>query len=331
MVIGATDRLRESWSKLALHPAHAKRFRTLRLTPERALDAHAGLRAVDDAPCLIVDIDDPAPVATAAFEVGGMRLSHARSDAGHMLVLSLEDPSRLDLFITVCGDVLQVTDTAGDRREALRTFLGRLDAWRLFLRERRAGLSRSETVGLIGELTILQSLISRGAGNLDSWRAPFEGLHDFERAGHAIEIKTTLGSATRLRISSLDQLDNAGLRRLNLVHVRLAETPDGRTLGGLIEVVTGMLPADADRRRFDNALLRRGLMPDDTAARALPRVDVQSVSIFSVGPAFPRLLRSQVPSGVTDAEYMLELQALAPHGCDVNGVLDAFTREDVID
>jgi hypothetical protein len=331
MVTGSTDRLCDAWKELAVHPAQTRRFRTLRLTPERALDAHAGLRAIDDAPCLIVDIDDPAPVAAAAFEVGGMRLSHALSDANHMLVLSLEDPARLDLFTTICGDVLHVTETARQRREATQAFLSRLDAWRQFLKEHRTGLGRSETVGLIGELTILQSLIGRSTSSLEDWQASFDRLHDFERAGHALEIKTTLGPATRLRISSLDQLDTAGLRRLNLVHVRLVETPDGTTLGGLIEAVMEMISTHEERRRLDNALLRRGLMPDDAAALAVPRVDVQSVSAFSVGSAFPRLLRSQVPAGVTDAEYMLELHALASHACDVNGVLDAFTGKHVVD
>lgn len=314
------DELQAAWADLALHPPQTRQFRTQRLAPELPLDIYAALRAADDAPCLLV----PATVAPSAlFEVGGMRLSAAPDEDGPLLVLSLEDPDRSDLFVTVCSDAVQAAAIEGEA-DSLAGFLARLDAWRRFLKERRTGLSRHEVVGLLGELMVLRRLIFGDPLLQGTWAAPADGLHDFERQGHALEVKTSLGVATSIRISTLDQLDDVGLRQLDLVHLRLIETPDGQSLGALADEIEQALPGDAAKRAFSNALLRRGLMPDDTGARAAPLVEQRSLSAFRVGPTFPRLTRAAVPGAIREAEYDLELRAIDRHTVDVNAVFTAF-------
>jgi hypothetical protein len=314
--------LRAAWAELALHAPQARRFRTRRLSAELRLDAHAGLRAADDAPCLVIEVQVPADVP---FEVGGMRLAQAAGDAGPLLVLSLEDSGRADLFATVCADALQAS-TGAPQVEGLESFLARLDAWRRFLRERRSGLTRNETVGLMGELIVVRRLLEENTQLLSSWTAPEDGLHDFVLAGHALEIKSTLGPATTLRISNLDQLDASGLRRLDILHVRMVETPEGECLEDMIQEIASHLQDGAARRSLENALLRRGLMPDDTAARSAPRALIRSLVGFAVGAAFPRLVRSSVPPAVTEADYMLELRAIGAYSVEADAVLTAFAK-----
>jgi hypothetical protein len=268
---------------------------------------------------------EAATPADAPFEVGGMRLAPAAGDYGPLLVLSLEDPTLADLFATVCADALRAASTTS-ATEVLVSFLARLHAWRRFLRERRSGLTRNETIGLMGELVVLQHLMDTNPQHLSCWVAPNDGLHDFELAGHALEVKATIGPAANLRISSLDQLDVSGLRRLDLLHVRMAEAPEGLCLDNIIQKIAGRLPDDAARRAFDNALLRRGLMPDDASARTEPRTIVQALIGFMVGEAFPRLVRRSVPSGVIEAEYRLELRAIEPYAVDADTVLAGFAR-----
>jgi hypothetical protein len=314
------DALQGAWAELARHPARTRQFRTQRLAPELPLDVYAALRAADNAQCLLVPTVAPP---SAFFEVGGMRLSSAPGDEGPLLVLSLEDLDRSDLFVTVCSDAVQAAAVEGEA-DSLPAFLGRLDAWRRFLKERKTGLSRHEVVGLLGELLVLWRLILADPPLLDTWVAPADGLHDFERQGHALEVKTSLGVATSLRISTLDQLDEAGLRQLDLLHVRLIETADGHSLGTLIEKIEGALPGDSARRAFSNALLRRGLMPDDAGARGAPVVEQRSLAAFRVGSTFPRLTRSVVPGAIRDAEYDLELRAIDGHTVDADAVFSAF-------
>lgn len=315
--------LRKVWSELAARAPRARQFRTRRLSTELPLDAYGGLRAIDDALCLIIDAQAPP---SALFEVAGMRLMHAVGDDGPMLVLSLEDPARQDLFATVCSDAIQAAAPL-QRIDAVEAFLARLDAWRQFLRERRTGLTKNEIVGLLGELITLRRCLQLAPQSLQTWCSPDDGLHDFASGGHALEVKATLGPGASLRISNLDQLDNAGVRRLDLLHVRFAEASNGESLNDIILAIGNLLPTESARRWFENALLRRGLMPDDVAARSAPRALVQNLNGYSVIPGFPRLVRSTVPTAVMDAEYELELRAISQYVIDADAAISAFAKE----
>ena len=312
-------RLRGAWADLADRPAQGRAYRTRTLAPECPMDAYAGLRALDNAPCLL--LRGPAG-EDMLFELGGLRLHVDRDDQGTFLVLSLEDATQRDLFTTLCADAIE---TAGEEStQAPARFHERLNAWRAFLRESRSGLSREDTAGLIGELLVLELLLGVNAGLLATWLAPDRALHDFLNAGHALEIKTSAGASSRLRISTLDQLDDAGLRRLDLVHVRLIEDPDGRTLSGILDALAAMLPDEASRQALANAVLRRGLNPDDDHSRHGLRVSLRSLDVYTVDARFPRLLRADVPMAVADASYALELRALAGHASDTEASLSHF-------
>jgi len=312
-----SERLRSAWHELARESARSRAYRTRRLSDHLRLDAHAALRAADDAPCLV--IEGTAPV-DAHFEVGGMRLGVVRDDRGPLLVLSLEDASQIDLFTTVCADAVAASE--GSNR-ALSLFLDRLDAWRRFLRERSSGLSRQETIGLIGELAVLSELITLDRTAWTAWAAADDGLHDFSREGHALEVKTSLGPSSQVRISTLDQLEITGLRRLDLLHVRLVESPDGTTLGTIISDIMAQLE-EASHRAFENALLRRGLMPDDTAARSNPRVELRTIDAYHVGADFPRLGRASVPQAISEAQYALDIRDLAGFSTSAASVFTQF-------
>jgi hypothetical protein len=314
------EALRTAWLELARYPAQNREFRTQRLSERLPIDAYAGLRAVDNAPCVLIEA---SPSADTSFEVGGMRLGIVAGDRGQLLVLSLEDRDGLDLFATVCADALAASDTVPNT--ALTDFLARLDAWRRFLRERRSGLSRSETVGLIGELLVLIELLTVEPDALTHWKAPDDGLHDFEFTGHALEVKTSLGAASSIRISGLDQLETSGFRRLDLVHVKLIEAPDGASLESIISRIRSLIRNEASIRTFENALLRRGLMPDDAAARAAPRVQLRVIDSYNVSADFPRLNRGRLPQAVVEAEYVLDTRALSAFAADISPVLRLFS------
>ncbi|QQO18599.1 PD-(D/E)XK motif protein [Bradyrhizobium diazoefficiens] len=316
------EALTEVWDELTRTAPVARQYRTRLISTDLPLNILAGIRATDSAPCLMLQT---APTPEALFELGGMRLSTISDQLGPFLVLSLEDINRRDLFTTICADVVAAAAEAGSE-DALSRFLGRLLAWRQFLRERRSGLSRQETIGLLGELLVLEQLLSADRRRLSAWKSPEDGLHDFESNGHALEIKTGLGPSSSITISKLDQLDLMGLRQLDLLHVRLIELPSGRCLQDIIAAITGSLPDDASRRAFEDALLGRGLMPDDDTARLLPRVQQRSIDAYSVTDGFPRLHRGALPVAIVEAIYTLEVRAISNFAVDPAATLDAFVQ-----
>ncbi|MFZ6746480.1 PD-(D/E)XK motif protein [Undibacterium sp. JH2W] len=318
-------KLNDAWIDL-LHVAPVARlYRTKLLSAEVSLNILVAVRATDNAPCLILQTS-VAP--HALFELGGMRFQLISDDTGTLLVLSLEDDSRRDLFSTICADVVAAASQEDDI-EALDQFLARLDAWRQFLRDCRSGLSRSDTIGLIGELLVLEQLLSISSKHLSTWQAPNDGLHDFHRDGHALEAKTSLGPASSITISKLDQLDTSGLRRLDLLNVRLIEAPEGRSLQNIITTIAERLPDEGARRTFKNALLRRGLMPDDNAALLTPKVELRTIVTYTVSQNFPRLVRMNLPIAITEASYTLDVRSLAPFSIDTDSTIDTFVKETI--
>jgi len=318
----SVDRMSRYWSDLA-GVTGGRQFVSRRIEEAAQLDVHAALRAIDGSPCLLFDLPNPERVADAGFEVGGMRFARAAGENGQLLVLSLEDRARRDLFATLCADIL--TFSAGaDGSQAFAVLLDRLEAWRLFLRSLATGMDRSEVIGLLGELHVLSTLLPDAPQMLATWRAPNDGLHDFENAGHALEIKTTTGPGSRVRISNLDQLDVSGLDRLDLMHVRLVESPQGQTMDELIDVIDGLLGSHGERRDFSNALLRRGLQPDDAAARTGLRSRLQLIDCYGIIDTFPRLTRIAVPAPIVDASYSLDLSAVQGFAGPSSVAIDAY-------
>jgi hypothetical protein len=315
--------LLEEWEALSSVAPGDRFFRTRRLTRPARIDLRAGLREIDAAPCLIAVASDGSE-QVATFETCGFRLSRSSDQAGPLLVLSLEEPSRRDLFAEICSDVVRsvIRSEEEGEQDLLRELGGRLAAWRAFLRDQGGGLTRHEVVGLIGELLILDRLLDRSPAALALWKSPNDGLHDFEQRGNALEVKTSLGGARRLHISTLDQLDVAGLGSLHLVHVRLVEQCGGESIIDIADRIEQRLGADRDRREFRNALLRRGLAPG--ADEPEPRVRCLGLEAYIVRSGFPCLTRTDVPLGISEAVYDIDVRSLAAFLGHADAAFDAI-------
>lgn len=314
--------LDDLWQRLASAGVSQRQFRSLRAPDAGALDVHVAVRTLDGARCLLFDM----PIAghdDADFETGGLRLMRVPLEGRVAFALLLEDAARSDLFTTICADLITFAD-AEDAGRALRLVMERLVAWRQFLRSLSGGMSRQETIGLIGELHVLAELLARDPTLLPAWRAPEGGLHDFENGGHAIEVKTTLGPGWRVTISTMEQLDHAGLDQLDLVHVRLLETPAGSSLDELIDRIAAMLPSEGDRRTLSNALLQRGLAPDDRASRSGLRTALQQMTCYAIDEDFPRMRRADIAGAIVDLQYVLDLAQLQGPSGPAAMALDRF-------
>lgn len=317
----SAQQLDDLWLRLA-SAGGQRQYRSLRAPDTGALDVHVAIRAVDGARCLLFDLPVPGDSDTG-FEAGGLRLTRIALDDGVAFALLLEDAARSDLFTTICADVISFAD-AQDPARALRLVMERLEAWRQFLRSISGGMERHEAVGLTGELHVLEALLSRDPGFLPTWRAPDDGLQDFEHAGHAIEVKTSLGPGWRVTVSTLEQLDPVGLDRLDLIQVRLFETPTGDTLEALINRIVALLPDEGNRRAFSNAILQRGLAPDDRGARNGLRTALQQMTSYAVDDDFPRMRRTDIAGAIVDLRYVLDLAQLQASASPATATLDSF-------
>lgn len=315
----AAELLRE-WERLDRHAPGTRDFRSRRISSVAVLDIRAAIRTIDGAPCLVIaEVPADERMRLSFFETAGVRFGLAQGEDDVLLVLSIEEREHLDLFAVLVADIVHAASASPDFTAALGDVGARLAAWRSFLRDRRVGLSRADVVGLIGELACMERLLAANRPAIEAWRSPEDGLHDFEWRGNAIEVKATLDpGGRRIGISTLDQLNDEGLASLALLHVLLAEDAAGSTLGDQVDRVSASIDNPRARRDFANALLRRGLLPDDVGSRSAPRVRVLEMRAYDVRAGIDRLVRRDVPLGITEASYSLDTRAIAPFSIGVD-------------
>ena len=120
---------------------------------------------------------------------------------GPILYIRLKDNAQMELFETLCRDVVAAAELAATEPEALERSIGRTFRWHYLLRGGRAEvLSEEAQKGLIGEIEVLKRLIA-GIGAkpaLMAWTGPSGAPKDFELREDCIEVKAACKPASNL-------------------------------------------------------------------------------------------------------------------------------------
>ncbi len=222
-----------------------------------------------------------------------------------------------EMFTLMAADMVSTLGPASglDEGAIFRLFLGRIRAWQNFMRRGQDGLLSAEAeLGLHGELILLALLLDAGLNALsavEAWRGPLHGLHDFETATGAIEVKTTASEqGFPVKILSLEQLDPSLAEPLYLAGIHLSVDPDGLNLAGRIEATRQRLRNDsAVLHAFNTLLLHAGYA--DAMADRYPRRFVHNRSRFlRVDEHFPSLTQHKVPPAISAVRYEIDLDRI---------------------
>lgn len=249
------------------------------------------------------------------FEVSRVDLFGGRDEA-LTLALARESAGSLDLFETMCEDVIAALRRNQQRgmQDILESFLRRVAAWQEFMRkpsDRR--LSGEEEVGLYGELLTLDRALDAGASPADmveSWEGPLDGIQDFAIGNGAIEVKSSIAvTGFPARIGSLEQLDDAVRQPLYLSAQRLVVDTDGATLPGLIERIRGRLKDTGAEGIFELRLKQAGYYDDHAEHYSRPFLSA-SERLFLINDAFPRLTPGIVGAGIRSATYSIDVDQI---------------------
>ncbi len=254
--------------------------------------------------------------------VNGIEVDLRIDDPGQQrLVLTLEKQVDRDLFEGLCRTLASALEHASDSASALAVALAHIRRWKTFLSGRGGQhLSAEEVRGLFAELTFLLELMdhmpSTGAA-IEAWLGPERSHQDFIFGNTAVEIKSLSGTErSTVRISSEDQLESLN-DALFLRIYRLSnfpEAPGARSLNDIVNSVLALITDAEALEDFDRKLLIHGyaLLPEYDE----PRFVVCDVHSYSVEEGFPRLLRSQLLTGITKVTYEIRLEAVAGYECE---------------
>jgi hypothetical protein len=218
------------------------------------------------------------------------------------LILTLEKQVDRDLFESLCRTLASALEHATDSASSLAVALVHIRRWKTFL------------------LELIERQISTIAA-VEAWLGPERSHQDFIFGNTAVEIKSLSGTErSTVRISSEDQLESLN-DELFLRIYRLSSLSDAKGAQSLNEIVsavqTRLREAEAVEA-FDRKLVAHGYAPIPDYDG--PRFVVSGLHSYRVRDGFPRLMRSQLPTGIDRVAYDVRLEAIATFECDNAGV-----------
>jgi hypothetical protein len=299
------DDMESGWQAIALQPAGPLKLR-------------AGRRSPDNAEAVLVGFPSKHLAAADKLPEGqGFTVERADPEENGQLWLALTRKSAgsTELFAAMACDVVGALDDAvlsgADEAKLARIFIGRVSAWQEFMRKGTQILSPEAEIGLIGELTLLSTIIDAGIPSalaIESWVGPLDGIQDFELGTGALEVKSTLSAiGFTAKIGSLEQLDDSVRQPLFVAAARLRQTDNGRNLSETVEAIRLAIRGDAESERLlTERLLAAGYI-DAHADRYPRRFEHVGTRVIEVNKDFPRLTSGNVPAGIIRTMYELDL------------------------
>ena len=247
--------------------------------------------------------------------------------------VSLKDERFADVFTALAEDLARRVSETNSAAEAVGVFFGQLGRWQKFLAASTEGLSPEAQRGLWGELHCLRERLIPVLGvdmALEGWKGGQKAHQDFQFLSGAIEVKTTTAKQPQaVRITSERQLDDSAWAHLFL-HVLVLETREGgaATLPTLVESLRSQLVANQKVREiFEDALLASGYLDAHAGLYGGYGYLARATHWFRVRKKFPRLVESELPSGVGDVNYALSLAACEPYLVTPEHALAELTPE----
>ena len=260
-------------------------------------------------------------------------LSPPDTTGSRILALKLLDTNQVDVFHTLCRDIIEASMGAQSEAEAVSVVLMRTWRWHHLLRGGGGTLlSLQAQMGLIGELFMLERYI---LPNLDppsalaAWRGPLDSPKDFEIGGVAIEVKARRGgAASYISITSEDQLDEDGVDFLFLYVVELGQASAAGNDGVTVQEVAGRISRHLNETHpgvsqvFEALLLAAGLNPEDDYSDH--RWLEGTSRFYTVTDDFPRILPGEIRSGVSRVRYSVSLGDCEPYSVGESRLMDTL-------
>lgn len=284
----------------------------LRVSATHFLDLFVGVEDGKRALLLICDREPGEAPTMEALTV----YRRKREDERWAFLVSLERKNLGGLFSYLAEDLVHSTENERDCVRAAACVVERLKWWTRLLSRARSGLlGEMELRGLVGELIFLRECAIPALGAsaaVDGWVGQFDAPRDFRYADVDVEVKTHSRDSADIRISSAEQLDPAGVPivlatiELDLVQ---ADTAGSFSVDALVKHVRAACEPEANAvEGLDQRLWAAGYVPDPHYEKVYFRNSGPVLHLC--GDGFPRLIRSELPAGITKCSYEIALAAM---------------------
>ncbi len=241
------------------------------------------------------------------------------------LVLTLTNHADLDLFHALCKPLTRNISSASNSRTALTIALNHLKRWQRFLAgEKPQLLSPWEVRGLFAELHFLRSLYTHLLDHneaLSAWIGPKGGNQDFVFRNTAVEVKTLSNKGPNLvNIASENQLESPA-EKLYLTTSRIIESSEllsSISLNEMVQRIETDLTGSSVLDEYQTKLAEVGYA--ELHHYDNPSMQITETCVYGVTDGFPRIIRSQIPNGIQNVKYQLQIDAAEPFICPLETI-----------
>lgn len=239
----------------------------------------------------------------------------------------LLDNDLKDIFILFIQNILEEILNISTENEAITKTLNVISKWKkLFDKINFNGLSIEQQKGLIGELLFFNLLLDNHKSVLsilNGWTGPDFNDKDFIFGATGIEIKLTSSKNPKLRITSERQLNSENLNELFLILYTTEEIKEnGFTLNSLIEQIRQKMSRNIeDLKCFNDRLWLIGYYDEDTDYYN-QMYSLKTIFSFLVSSDFPKIDSGQLPLGVYNVSYFIELSAAENFQIDIEKIIE---------
>lgn len=249
------------------------------------------------------------------YRFKGVEIFIVETDISRELNIYLLDNDLKDIFSLFIQNILEDIAESVTENEAVTKTLNVISKWKkLFDKINFNGLSLEQQKGLIGELLFINYLSEHRKSPttiLNAWTGPDFEDKDFVFGATGVEIKLTSSKYPKIKITNEGQLDAQNLTELFLILYTVEDVKEnGFTLNSLIGQTQQKLSANIDELKFFNErLMLLGYFEDDKE-HYNKMFSLKKTYSYSVSEEFPKIIKSQLPVGIYNTSYFIELSAV---------------------
>lgn len=249
------------------------------------------------------------------FKFKGLFIEIFEFEYAKELHIYLLDNQLKDIFSLFIENIVEEILKSVTENEALVETSNVVLKWKkLFDKINFQGLTIERQKGLIGELLLFNSLLDEEYSIdalLESWTGPDFNDKDYRFGSFGIEVKLTSSKVPKVKISSERQLDNENLTKLYLVLYVVEEVKDkGFSLNSIIEQIRTKINNNQNALKFFNERLLLIGYFDEDFENYKRQYAFRKRNFYEVTSNFPKLVASDLPIGLFDTKYNIELSAI---------------------
>ena len=286
----------------------------VRVSATHPVDLFVGVEEGRRSIFLICPSEPPESPVLEAIEV----MRRKREDGRWGLMIQLIRPELAGMFAYLASDLVDATTSTNSADAAAAALVERLRWWqRLLSKGRSTALGDDALRGLVGELLFLadEAIPARGpVASIEAWVGPFEAPRDFKFEQQDVEVKTVWRDSSRVRISSIDQLEPAGVPIALAIVILESSTSEGTGCFSCAQLVDRVRTLCSGHESAVSGLQERLWAVGYVDLPDYEKVFFTSrkFAFYRCNDEFPRIRRSALPIAVQVCRYEIALDAIAP-------------------